>query len=256
MLFIPSGGQLALWAHRLARLGLAEFHLYDRESPPATAQRQAIVATINQRPGCVAQLTGKRSGENYLAPEAIFDACGVSLVVDATRDVPTQFAQQLLRMAEPLTPLSFADIPTELIEAIARDAARDADRVSRFLDALSVTPPGRWLAEKSVKLPGDFLLALGAALRLVFWEQQKLTAHREAGLPAAREALRDVLLAVTVPEAAARIRDLVARVLAFTVERFAWNAGAKLGVDVVLGEAKEDPLLDAVADFLWAQRPR
>ena len=50
VIFIPSGGHLALWAHRLARLGLAEFHLSDRESPPATAQRQAIVATINQGP--------------------------------------------------------------------------------------------------------------------------------------------------------------------------------------------------------------
>jgi hypothetical protein len=159
-------------------------------------------------------------------------------------------------MAEPLPPLTLADVPSELIEAVARDAARDAERVALFLDALSQTPPGRWLAEKPVSLPADFLLALGAALRLWVWEEHKLTAHREAGLPAAREALWDVFRAVADLEAAGRIKGLKARVLSVSVERFAWNARPELGVDVTLGEAEEDAVLEALADFLWDHRPR
>jgi len=159
-------------------------------------------------------------------------------------------------MATPHAPLTFADVPAELIAVIARDAARDAVHVSQFLDALSAFPGGSWLAAKPVVLPADFLLALGAALRLWLWEQRQITTHREAGLPAARDALADVFRAVTDPEAAARIQDLPSRVLALSVERFAWNAGPELGVEVSLGEAEEDALLEALADFLWAHRPR
>ncbi len=96
VVFLPSGGDPALWAHRLARLPFAEFHLYDREVPPVTAQRHTIVAAINQRPGCIARLTNTRSVENLLAPDAIFDACGVRLAYDASSDVPVLLARQLL----------------------------------------------------------------------------------------------------------------------------------------------------------------
>ena len=40
------------------------------------------------------------------------------------------------------------------------------------------------------------------------------------------------------------------------VERISWRGKPDLGVDVSLGEVDEDLLLDAVADFLWANRPR
>jgi len=72
LVFLPcGGGDLRVWSQRLAPLGCAEFHLYDREQSPVTEVRQQIIADINRRPNCRAVLTHKRSLENYLHPHAI-----------------------------------------------------------------------------------------------------------------------------------------------------------------------------------------
>ena len=74
IIFVPCGGSnFSNWTHRLAGLRIAEFHLYDKEVPPLTAERQLAVAAVRSRPDCWAQLTGKRSLENYLHPAAICD---------------------------------------------------------------------------------------------------------------------------------------------------------------------------------------
>jgi len=61
---------------RMAALGLPEFHLLDREVPPATERRQQPVETVaveivNQRLNCRACMTDKRAIENYLHPLAV-----------------------------------------------------------------------------------------------------------------------------------------------------------------------------------------
>lgn len=72
LVFLPcGGGELRAWSQRLAPLGCAEFHLYDREQSPETEIRRQIVADINRRPNCRAMLTRKRSLENYLHPHAV-----------------------------------------------------------------------------------------------------------------------------------------------------------------------------------------
>lgn len=87
IIFLPAGGgDLAAWIRRLAPLGCPEFHLYDREQNPETDLRQAIVAQINERPHCRACLTRKRSLENYLHPQAVTAALGVT--VDMADDTP------------------------------------------------------------------------------------------------------------------------------------------------------------------------
>lgn len=159
-------------------------------------------------------------------------------------------------MAALASPTTLAEIPSELIEIVARTAARDADKVRIFLDTFAKAPGMEWLAQKPVYLPGDFLLGLGAALRLLAWEQCGIAVHREAGLSSAHDALHDVLLALTHPEAKARVAHLPDAVLALTVERFAWSARAELDADVTLGQAEEEQVLEALADFLWANRPR
>jgi len=47
---------------------------------------------------------------------------------------------------------------------------------------------------------------------------------------------------------------LSVRVLALTVERFAWHARDDLGAEVLLGFPEEDAVLDALAQFLWEHR--
>jgi hypothetical protein len=64
------------WWNRFEPLGCPEFHLYDREVEPQSAERQTLIARINSRPHCQARLTTKRSLENYLHPEAIKAAGG------------------------------------------------------------------------------------------------------------------------------------------------------------------------------------
>lgn len=67
VLFLPvGGGFLWNWVERLAPLQLPEFHLYDRELAPESGRRQQFIDRLQQRPHCRAQLTRKRSLENYL----------------------------------------------------------------------------------------------------------------------------------------------------------------------------------------------
>ncbi|MCA9249348.1 MAG: hypothetical protein KDA42_19635, partial [Planctomycetales bacterium] len=79
LVFVPTGGPSEAWCHRLAPLDRPEFFLLDRELPPETEQRRAMVARINRRGGCHAALTKKRSLENYLHPTAIYAASGLTL---------------------------------------------------------------------------------------------------------------------------------------------------------------------------------
>ena len=145
------------------------------------------------------------------------------------------------------------EFPLDLVTAVAGDADRDADRVALFLQALGLKPsPARPLA-----LPAAFLLELGAALRLLEWERRGLSAHTDAGLPPSGQALREALRHLDIPELAARTLGdtLTYRVMVLFAERFAWAGREELDADVALGEADEDALLDALADFLWDHRP-
>src|ERR1700730_3348789 len=85
------------------------------------------------------------------------------------------------RMGVTPCPLPLSDFPPDLIHAAPRDAARDADRVAAFLDALGLAPAGRRPQDPPLGLPADLLLGLGAALRLLLWERVGIRAHREAG---------------------------------------------------------------------------
>jgi hypothetical protein len=97
-------------------------------------------------------------------------------------------------------------------------------------------------------------LYLGFALRLLIWEQCGLQVHRDAGLPPAREILRDVFLSPGDPAAAARTAQLPGQVMALFIQRFAWAGRRELGTAMVLDHVDEDLALEALADFLWNHR--
>jgi hypothetical protein len=161
-------------------------------------------------------------------------------------------------MAASSYPIPLDQFSPDLIQAVARDAAAAADYVAVFLDALGLRGTNEGGTPVPLRLPYFFLLGLGAALRLLVWEQHGVQAHRDAGLPPADEAVRAVFRAVTAPEPPEekerRARQLGCRVLAAFVERLAWSGQALLGADVELGQADEDALVDALARFLWACR--
>jgi hypothetical protein len=94
LIFVPFGGDVRSWAFRLAELGSPEFHLYDREDSPASQIRYEVARTVNQRSGCRAAVTSKRSLENFLHPTAIFEARGVEVSFADDDDVANLVAEQ------------------------------------------------------------------------------------------------------------------------------------------------------------------
>ncbi len=93
LVFVPSGGADSTSAFRFAALQLPEFHLLDRDVPPATESRQWVAAMVNSRPGCRAVVMSKRSLENYLTPAAIFEASGISIAISDDENVPELVAR-------------------------------------------------------------------------------------------------------------------------------------------------------------------
>jgi hypothetical protein len=144
---------------------------------------------------------------------------------------------------------NISEFPDELVAAVAEGAARDADHVVQFLRALGLEAS----PTKPMHLPAAFLLELGAALRLFRWEYCGLHTHLDAGLPPSSQAIRDAFR--HLDGSGPLEMTLAYRVLVLFAERFAWSAREELDAQVALGEADEDALLEALADFLWEHRP-
>jgi len=88
VVFVPAGGgDFRPWLARLGAFCCCERHVYDRELPPVSAQREAWAALVNRRERCRAFVTGKRALENYLHPAAILEASGLRLQFTAWDDV-------------------------------------------------------------------------------------------------------------------------------------------------------------------------
>ena len=156
-------------------------------------------------------------------------------------------------MATPMQP-HLLEFPTELVTAVVGEASRDAERVDVFLKRLGLEN----CANRTVQLPAHFFLDLGAALRLLDWEERGIGVHLDVGLPPARQAVREVLLSLTaMPDSPSTPADSLAyRVMIVFIEHFAWSGCAELGADVTLGETHEEAFLELLADFLWEHRPR
>jgi hypothetical protein len=152
--------------------------------------------------------------------------------------------------------LAIDSFPTDLINAIKADALRDAERVERFLRVLGLQP----ILHHLIRHRPGFLLDLAAALRLLAWEEAGLDLKAFARLPAARAALLNVLQSLTQSvigqHEAVKVDSLLQDVMGAFFDYFAWSARVELDVDVTLGEVDEDAVLEALADFLWAHRPR
>lgn len=130
VVFIPAGGNdFRPWLLRLAPFQCAEFHLLDREIPPVSAERERWAAEVNLRPRCRAFVTGRRSLENYLHPQAIYEARGLNIPFAATDDVAEIIARQAF------TPN--AELPSW--DGLSRRARRrQRDRAKSWLNTTAV----------------------------------------------------------------------------------------------------------------------
>lgn len=128
--FLPlGGGDLLGWAYRLAGVGRAEFHLYDREDSPATELRYQVAQIVNQRPNCRAFVTSKRSLENYLDPRAVFAVSGIQVAFDDNDDVADLVAERQYLDRNPQC--RWAELPP-------RSRRRRRNRVKGWLNSSAV----------------------------------------------------------------------------------------------------------------------
>ena len=145
ILFVPAGGGDARsWAWRLAGLGPAEYHLFDRDVPPATEARREAAEIVNRRPRCRAELTGHRSLENYLHTTAIFEASGLRVEFSDDDHVAELVARQAYERQEQLyrgvlpartRKRRATTAPVEYLGRRLHDAERLADKTRRAKSA-------------------------------------------------------------------------------------------------------------------------
>jgi hypothetical protein len=148
-------------------------------------------------------------------------------------------------------------IPDDLVQAVAYQAARDAEIVCLFLRHLGIQPSLRGEGIVPVRLPSSLLLGLAGGLRLYLWENNGARAALPVELPNAGEAIGNLMIAAADPGQTDRLNaiahDLAFRVFRAWVDHFAWHGRATWDADVLLGQA-EETLLDELADFLWENR--
>jgi putative ATP-dependent endonuclease of OLD family len=113
-------------AQQLAWLGCSRFHLIDREVPPETVYRENTATALNALPNCVAFVTGKRSLENYLHPQAILEARGVAVSFGDDEDVGSLVARELHQRRN--SPIAWEDLDR-------RTKKRLRNRAKRWLNA-------------------------------------------------------------------------------------------------------------------------
>lgn len=107
VIIIPlGGGTLQHWVdiNYLTKLGIPEYHIYDRDD---NSQYQQFCAVVNGR-GTLssARLTKKRETENYIHQEAIKEAFGVELYIDDDTDVPAEISSMLKKRNEECSSVS------------------------------------------------------------------------------------------------------------------------------------------------------
>jgi hypothetical protein len=122
LIVVPVGGSnFRDWANRLQGLGMREFHLLDRETPPLTAEREQVVGRVNRRQGCLARLTSKRALENYLHSDSIREARGVDIEITDSMDVADAVAKQVF---EGMALASWSEIPSRARRRLRNQAKK------------------------------------------------------------------------------------------------------------------------------------
>jgi len=145
------------------------------------------------------------------------------------------------------------------IAAILREAELHADLTAAFLRANGIRPfRGQAGASVTGDLPPqvtDFLLSIGAALRLRMWERSGVKSQIAAELPTAAE-----LVVSACRRASGDSADgpggwkISQAVLAAAMRGLLRRSLDDIGVDVVLPEIDPTLLLDQISELLWRNR--
>ena len=144
------------------------------------------------------------------------------------------------------------DPSVEMIGAICRQAAEDAELVAHVLD--SIYSSKKRSDRQLVALTQEQLLGLGAAVRLARWEFNQIPNRLNAGLPSSKAVLQRIFSERPGKKLTAFVVDLQARMFQFYFQNFVWSASdCHLSIDLAIAGSDVEQLLNAVADFLVSQ---
>ncbi len=155
-------------------------------------------------------------------------------------------------------PAPLRHLPPDMVRAAVDCALEDADMVETFLRDVCGLPPA---PDRRLTVTAEWLCDLGAALRLYLWQERGIEPRQlDPELPDFATALRN-LVRQGRPDPGDSLTglptgELSKRVFDAHIEHFSWVSGLELDAPVTLGPADEEAVLEALADFLWAARPR
>jgi hypothetical protein len=141
-----------------------------------------------------------------------------------------------------------ADCPPDLVNAVVDEAALDALWVHVLFELIGL----KTTTEDRLPLPEPFLTHLGIAVRILRWEMLGFDFHRHAGFPDGEQVLRDAAEKWNYPESDPK--EMYVRLIRLSTERLAWRGRVDLGADIALDDLTDDAALEALAEYLWAQR--
>lgn len=142
-------------------------------------------------------------------------------------------------------------LPEEYVASLKVEGERGAARVAEFLRRFGISGT----STSPVALPAELLLGLNVALRFRAWELSSITAHLEAGLPSSNQVVERVMSLLQGDELREYVEDLDLRAIFILREQFVWQASGEQSADIaIVTDGNEDAFLDALADFLWANR--
>jgi hypothetical protein len=157
--------------------------------------------------------------------------------------------------------LETKDGPLEISDACVQAVASRAEYVAaltgEYLSATDLFPRTDDANREPVRLPGGFLLELGAVLQLAVWEGAGVHTHSDAGLPSHEEAVADLARRASEnPTDFHRVESatLLRRILPLWIERFAWGGPELFAAEMQIDAAAEDAFVNSLAEFLWTHR--
>lgn len=154
-------------------------------------------------------------------------------------------------------PTSLATWPPELLAAVHRNAQFQAELTAACLNALEERVRDAGFAEGCQNLPRAFLLEFAAIAQLKLWELQGLRELLPPDVPNTEEASCDLQQRISGnPADYGQNSDapLARRVMQIWIENFVWLEPGLIDADVVIGQASDDDLIEALAQLLWENR--
>jgi hypothetical protein len=144
----------------------------------------------------------------------------------------------------------------EFVAFIIREAAFTADLTADYLGLLLGPPAKRGPNERPIGLPKQFLIELGAILRIAVWERAGLEHLLCSGFPSAQQALAELLSRYLDSPTLVEELDtgLALRVLKVMCRRLAFGGLQHLQADVILDRPDDPTFLVGLAELLWANR--